>query len=129
MTVLKPPRAPNGLKSRGNALWRTIMQNYALDEGEKQLLHELCRVVDRLDQLENQLAEDGLMVTGTRGQLPKAHPLLLEQREAQKTMSRLVAELALPMPGEQAGRRRSPNQKAAADTRWSRDRRLRSASG
>ncbi|KUH93931.1 hypothetical protein AU188_07885 [Mycobacterium sp. IS-3022] len=58
--------------------------------------------------------EDGLLVTGSRGQLPKAHPLLMELREERKTVVRLVAELALPLPGEQVGRRRNAQQKAAA---------------
>lgn len=79
-------------------------------------LRELRRTVDKIDAIDAELARDGLVVTGTRGQLPRAHPLLLELRETQKIASRLVAELALPLPGEQVGRRRSPQQKAAA--RW-----------
>src|SRR5690348_11166354 len=113
MTQSKPPRAPNGLKVRGRALFREVMAIYALDPGETVLLRELCRTVDCIDAIEVQLARDGLIVMGSRGQLPKPHPLLPELREAQKLASRLVAELALPMPGEQVGRRRSPQQKAA----------------
>ncbi|MCV7236548.1 P27 family phage terminase small subunit [Mycolicibacterium celeriflavum] len=82
--------------------------------GEIQLLRELCKVVDRIEELDRILAEDGLLVTGNRGQLPRAHPLLMELREERKAVVRLVAELALPLPGEQIGRRRSPQQKTAA---------------
>jgi hypothetical protein len=87
-----------------------------LDAGESVLLHELCRTVDAIDAIEMQLAADGLTVTGGRGQLPRAHPLLFHLIEHRQIASRLVAELALPMPGEQVGRRRSPAQKAAAAT-------------
>lgn len=67
-----------------------------LDPGETVLLRELCRTVDRIDRIDAELARDGLVVTGSRGQLPKLHPLLPELRESQKLASRLVAELALP---------------------------------
>jgi hypothetical protein len=84
-----------------------------LDPGESVLLQELCRTVDAIDSIEAQLAADGLTVTGDRGQVPRAHPLLFNLIEHRKIASRLVAELALPMPGEQVGQRRTPQQKAA----------------
>ena len=95
-----------------------ILTTYQLDAGELVLLHELCRTVDRIDALDADIASQGLLVTGNRGQVPKANPLLSQLSEAQRTVSRLVAELALPLPGETVGRRRSPQQKAAAQTRW-----------
>ncbi|OBH26765.1 hypothetical protein A5692_26495 [Mycobacterium sp. E342] len=97
------------------------MAIYALDPAECVLLTEACKTLDRIDAIEAELARDGLTLTGSRGQLPRAHPLLYALTEAQKTVSRLVAELALPLPGEQVGRRRSPQQKAAAGARWGRD--------
>lgn len=104
--------------------FREITGTYLLDSGEMVLLRELCRTVDRIDTMEAALTRDGLTVAGGRGQIPRAHPLLYPLTEAQKTASRLVAELALPMAGEQVGRRRSPQQKAAAGTRWGRDAKL-----
>lgn len=95
---MKPPRAPKGLNARGKALFRQVMAIYVLDPVELVLLTELCRTVDCIDAIEAQLAADGLLVTGNRGQLPRAHPLLSALTEAQRTVSRLVAELALPMP-------------------------------
>ena len=118
MTELRPTEPPEGLKPRGRGLWREILQTYALDAGELLLLAELCATVDRIDELDRELAEQGLTVTGKRGQLPKANPLLTEIREERKAVSRIVAELALPMPGETVGRRRSPAQKHAAHARW-----------
>lgn len=120
----KPPRAPNGLKARGKALFRQVMSIYVLDPAETVLLVEACKTLDRIDAMEAELSRDGLTVAGGRGQLPRPHPLLPELRETQKLASRLVAELALPLPGEQVGRRRSPQQKAAAGARWGRDAKL-----
>jgi len=95
-------------------VWRQIVAKYHLDPGELVLLTELCRTVDAIDAIEAQLAADGLTVTGGRGQIPRAHPLLFPLVEHRKMASRLVTELALPLPGEQVGRRRTPKQKAAA---------------
>jgi terminase small subunit-like protein len=111
LTQPKPPHAPKGLKARGNAIWRQIAAKYRLDPGELVLLTELARTLDRLDLIESELARDGLTVRGDRGQLPRAHPLLYALTDAQKTASRLVTELALPLPGELEGRRRSPQQR------------------
>jgi phage terminase small subunit len=107
LTQPKPPRAPNGLKARGKALFKQIASVYVLDAGESVLLHELCRTLDRIDDIEAQLAADGLTVTGSRGQIPRAHPLLAALTAAQTTASRLVGELALPAMPEQVERPRA----------------------
>jgi phage terminase small subunit len=106
LTQPKPPRAPNGLKRRGSVLFKQITATYVVDGAETVLLHELCRTVDRIEAIEAKLARDGLTVTGNRGQIPRAHPLLVAQAEAQRTVSRLVAELALPAMPEQVERPR-----------------------
>ena len=101
MTQPKPLRAPNGLKRRGCALFKQITGVYVLDPAESVLLEELCRTVDHIADMEARLVADGLTVTGGRGQIPRPHPLLAAQAEAQRTASRLVAELALPAIPEQ----------------------------
>ncbi|BBY43582.1 P27 family phage terminase small subunit [Mycolicibacterium celeriflavum] len=100
MTISKPPRAPTGLKVRGRGLWREITTKYVLESCELVLLRELCREADRIEELDRRIVEDGLVVTGGRGQMPKANPLLMELRECQRTISRLVRELALPSEQE-----------------------------
>lgn len=112
----QPVRAPNGLKVRGRALFKQITGVYVLDAGEMVLLHELCRTVDTIDAIESRVTADGLTISGGRGQIPRAHPLLFPLAEHRKVVSRLVGELALPMPGELVGRRRTPLQKKAAVT-------------
>ena len=113
-------KPPTGLKTRGRGLWRTILETYRLDPAELVLLHELCRSVDKIQALDAEIGADGLLVSGSRGQIPRSHPLLLELRETQKTVSRLVAELALPIAGESVGVRRNPQQRQAAKVRWQR---------
>ncbi|WP_448438479.1 P27 family phage terminase small subunit [Mycolicibacterium sp. XJ2] len=96
LITLRPPRAPTGLKSRGTGLWREITRVYELDAGELQLLRELCQTADRIDELNRILDEDGLLVTGSRGQIPKAHPLLHELRGEKQAVIQLMAALDLP---------------------------------
>jgi hypothetical protein len=84
-TQPKPPRAPNGLKGRGRSLFKAITGVYVLDPAELVLLEELCRTVDHIADIETELARDGLTVTGSRGQIPRAHPLLAALTAAQAT--------------------------------------------
>ncbi|CAM3108588.1 hypothetical protein BST27_18575 [Mycobacterium intermedium] len=113
------PRPPAGLQIRGKALWRDVVSTYVLDPAELALLVELCCTVDEIDRLTCALSAQEMVVTGSTGQ-PKANPLLAELREHRKVSERLAAALALPIPGESAGRRRSRQAKSAAQTRWNR---------
>jgi hypothetical protein len=122
--LTETPRPPAGLKSRGRGLWKQVLTSYKLDAGEMQLLGELCRAVDLIDTLDAEIAEGGLLITGSRGQVARSNPLLLDLREVQKLVSRLVNELALPVAGETVGVRRNPQQRQAAKQRWSRPRRV-----
>ena len=78
------PRPPAGLATRGRALWRQVQEGYELDPLETELLHELCRVLDRCDQITKEI--DGLKslaVLGSAGQWP-THPLLGALENQQK---------------------------------------------
>jgi hypothetical protein len=114
-------RPPAGLGARGRSLWRDVTGKYRLDPAETVLLIELARTMDEIDRLTSALDGEPLVVSGLGG-TPKAHPLLAEIRDHRKLSERLAAALALPLPGEQAGRRRSPQAKSAANTRWNRAR-------
>lgn len=112
-------RPPAGLGKRGRAVWRDISASYVLDPAEVSLLTELCRTLDEIDRLSAALAGVELVVTGSTGQ-PRPHPLLDELREHRKVADKLAASLALPVEGEQAGRRRSAQAKQAVNQRWRR---------
>lgn len=47
-----------------------------------------------------------------------AHPLLLVKSDQERVLDTLLRSLALPMPGEDEGRRRSPAAAANAQRRW-----------
>jgi hypothetical protein len=74
-------------------------------------------LVDLLARLDVALLDEELMVTGSTGQ-PRSHPLLASSAEQRRTLEGLLNALALPMPNEVEGRRRSPAATAAAQQRW-----------
>jgi hypothetical protein len=79
---------------------------------------QVCRCVDRLDAIEEELSAAGsLTVAGSTGQ-PRAHPLLAEWRMQARVLESLSRALSIPLPGEDVGRRRSPSAREAALQRW-----------
>ena len=110
------PPAPAGLATRGRALWRATHQGYELDPVETELLHELCRVLDRADQITAELkACKSLTVLGSEGQ-PRVHPLLTALENQQKLADRLASSLGVSMPNSSG----QGHQRKAVRTRWSR---------
>jgi hypothetical protein len=114
------PRAPEGLASAGRALWRKILAVYELSPPELALLAQACKTVDVLSRIDRELAGAGLVVKGSTGQ-QRAHPLLASRADQARTLEILIRGMALPMPGEAEGRRRSPAQQAAVMERWRRE--------
>ena len=111
-------RAPSGLGRSGRALWRDIMAEFGLAPHELAILVQCCRVADRLDRIEADLAAaDTLVVTGSTGQ-PRCHPLLAEQRAQMRVLESMSRALSIPLPSEDVGRRRSPTARDAALARW-----------
>jgi hypothetical protein len=113
----KRPVVPPGLGQAGRAFWRSIITTYELSPGELELLRQACRTVDVLERVDGQLVADDLTVAGSRGQ-ERAHPLLGVAVEQRRVLETLINALALPMPHEIEGRRRSPAATAAAQARW-----------
>lgn len=89
------PRPPAGLGRRGRAYWRQVMADYDLSLSEVEVLREICRTLDTLDQLAEVLAKDGAMVRGSMGQ-PVVHPALNETRGHRQVLHKLLAALQLP---------------------------------
>jgi hypothetical protein len=110
-------RCPAGLGRSGRALWRQINAEFGMAAHERAILVQCCRVVDRLDQIEAELAGAPLTVPGSTGQ-PKANPLLAEWRAQARVLESLSRALSIPLEGEDVGRRRSPSAREAALQRW-----------
>lgn len=111
------PRAPGSLDQAGKTLWRAVTGAYALSPAELELLRQACRVTDNLARIDAALADSDVVVEGYNGQ-PRAHPLLQASADQRRVLDGLFRSMALPMPDEQEGRRRSPAAVAAAQTRW-----------
>ncbi len=117
MTV-SVPRAPAHLRAAGRRLWREILAVYDLSPGELEMLRQAARVADLIARADAELAaEPDLMVTGSTGQ-PRAHPLLDASAAQRRVLAEMVRSMALPMPGEDEGRRRSPAARENALARW-----------
>ncbi len=116
MSVLS---APSGLGAAGRRLWRELTDAYEFSPGELETVRQACRVSDVLDRIDRALVDADVVTKGSRGQ-PVRHPLLDASVDNRALLDQLLRSLALPMPGESEGLRRSPQQAAAAQARWRR---------
>lgn len=91
-----------GTKEAGKRLWRSVVGEFDLDEHELVLLREAVRVTDHLDDLNSRVAKEGTVVSSPQGD--KAHPALVEARQQQMTLARLLAALRVPSGDEAENR-------------------------
>jgi hypothetical protein len=98
--VMTIPRPPKGAGPSGRRVWRAVLGEFELEEHERALVTALVRQVDRLDELEELIAAEGLMVSG-HGTV-KMHPAVVEARQSAIAVARISAALRLPS-GEQDG--------------------------
>lgn len=116
------PRVPRGLGSAGKDLWRSLLGDvapgFALDQREMHLLEEACRSADHLADLEAVLAAEGVMATGSAGQVT-AHPALIEARQQRVVLVRLLTQIDF---GAESGEESLATRRAshAAQSRWNR---------
>jgi hypothetical protein len=115
------PRPPQSLDAAGKRLWRDTLADYELSAAEVETLRQACRVADLLARIDVELMDSELVVEGHHGQ-PRAHPLLAASADQRRVLDGLFRSLALPMPDEQTGRRRSPAAREAARARWRQER-------
>ena len=108
---------PEGLGRSGTALWRGVLHSYELSPVELLTLEQCARQADLVGRLDAELAEAPVVTEGSMGQ-PRVHPLVAAVAEARRTLDTLQKGLALPMPDEDVGHRRAPQQVAAAQARW-----------
>ncbi len=112
-------RPPPGLDGPGRAFWRDVLAVYELAPAEYLLLGQAASVVDLLARADAELKRDDLTTVGSVGQV-KSHPLLASTVEMRRLLDTLIRGMALPYPGEDQGKRRSPVAQAAAAARWGR---------
>jgi hypothetical protein len=78
----------------GTQLWQSVTAVLVLDAHEEQLLVELCRTADQLDELQKIVDRDGVLSDSSQG--VRAHPALQELRQQRIAFARLVTALGLP---------------------------------
>lgn len=117
---MKPPNdlTPRG---RGRKFWRKITDKYDLTAGELEILSEVCRTLDEIEDLRAEVVADGPTTTGSKLQTV-VHPGLQELRQQRAELRRLLASLDLPDPEQATGKAvrsaRSERAARAARTRW-----------
>jgi len=104
--VTEKNAAPPDLAARGRKFWRETTGQFELAPPEMEILKEVCRTLDNLDQLAAAIATEGAMVSGSTGQ-PVVNPALTEARGQRLTLHRLA------VPSSQTIRA-----KRAAASRW-----------
>lgn len=107
---------PSHLRKRGKSVWRRLIAENAFSEAELVTLELLCAQLDALDKLDAELATMGVVVAGSEGQ-PVVNPILRERRETIRQVDALMVALALPVEGEEYGKRRSGSARSAAKVR------------
>jgi hypothetical protein len=90
-TNMDMKEAPIGLETGGKRIWAALADHYTWEEHEFPLLHEVARVVDRLDQLDVAVRADGVL--GPDG---RVSPPLIEARQQQLVLARLLGALRIP---------------------------------
>lgn len=89
-----PPRTPRGLKAEGRRLWKSITDEFEVEERNLQLLEIACRSFDRVKALEAEADKTGLTINSPQGL--RANPALAEARAYAKQAATILATLKLP---------------------------------
>src|SRR5215471_11800489 len=99
IVLVDRPRAPTGLGKAGRAFWRSVMATYELSPAESLTLHRCCVSVDALAAVDAEIAEQGVSVRGSRGQVIP-NRLIKLRCEMERVLDVQIRALQLPMPGE-----------------------------
>ncbi|MGI9157993.1 MAG: hypothetical protein ACR2FG_15405 [Marmoricola sp.] len=91
MGTPKPPSPPAGAQQAGRRLWRAVVGDYELDEHELTLLRQAVRVADLCDRLQVEVEDGPLLSEG------RVHPAVVELRQQQIVLARLVVALQIPI--------------------------------
>jgi hypothetical protein len=103
----------------GAALVTEVLAQMAEDELEpdardRRLLDTAARLVDRMDELRHNVAEDGDRQTSPTG-IVRLHPSIAEYRQHSIALAKVLASVALV---ETNGVHKDPAKVRAAETRW-----------
>lgn len=120
-------RAPSGLGAAGKAVWRAVLDDlsvagtggeaWELDARELVVLEAAARQADLNRELEQAIARDGVMVTGSQGQ-QRMNAVATELRQGRIAVEKLLSALALPNEDGRAVTAAQKRASTAAQARW-----------
>jgi hypothetical protein len=88
------PQPPGPLGQPGRALWASVQKEYGVaDSGGVEMLFQICSARDRLAQLADEIAADGVIVRSRAG--PKPHPAIKEELGLRSFIVRALSRLGL----------------------------------
>src|SRR6266498_456251 len=92
----KPAELPQGeFGATGRKLWDDITDEFDLESQELIVLIQACRIADVCEQL-HEFLDEGLVDTDGNGN-PAPNKLLVELRQQQIALARLMAALRIPV--------------------------------
>ena len=103
----KRPRPPSHLRQPTAKWWRSVHEDYALEEHHSRLLTLAGEAFDRCCQAREAIDADGITVKTADGGL-KAHPAIAVERDSRLAFARLLRELDLDTAEPPAERARPP---------------------
>lgn len=103
--VLRPPAAPCRpswpTTAGGTGFWSAVVSEHVLRADEVELLREAAGMLDLADRLRETVEADGIMSTGSTGQLT-VHPAVGELRQVRAELRLYLRQLDLPEPDDEA---------------------------
>ena len=96
-------KVPKGLGPEGRRLWRLTLAALELEEHELAMLRRACYVADRCEALQAVVDSEGLFATNRLGEV-KAHPAVVELRQQELLLAKLLVVLRIPPSEEEQPR-------------------------
>lgn len=90
----KAPKPPSHLSPAARKFFRSVLENFDLDDHHVKLLILACEALDRGEQARQTLATAGVTFIDRFG-CPRAHPCVAIERDSRLAFARLLRELAL----------------------------------
>jgi phage terminase small subunit len=80
--TLKPIKPPASLSKKSAAYFKTVIDDYEIDDAAIEVLVRVCESIDRADQAAAGLKAAGSLITQDRFGVVKVHPLVVVERMA-----------------------------------------------
>lgn len=90
----KPPTPPPHLSPATKRFWRSVVQEFVLEQHDLQLLRLACENLDGAEAARQQVAREGRIFLDAKGR-PKSHPAVSQHRDCSVIATRILRELRL----------------------------------